>query len=179
MNLCNVFLRTGFLEEARANLEEGLGILRRVHGERHPSVALAFNQIATVLKQQGEYHEALEMYKKALKIQRRVLGKDHEHVALTLQNMGSAYFDPPCSNYGEAVRMWKEAVAVWNRVLGIDNQKSAFLHYFMAAAKDLSGDAEGALDSVSESVRIYALFGLDNEDSRLAANLLRYLNEKG
>jgi tetratricopeptide (TPR) repeat protein len=167
------------LVDARANFEEALRIKRSVHGERHPDVAIAFNNIATVLKQQGEYLEALKMHVKALKIERRVLGENHQAVALTLGDMGSVYVNAPCNNYGEALRMYREAPAVWNRVLGIDNQKSAFVHYLMAVAKDLSGDAEGALESVSESVRIYALLGLDNEDSRLAANLLKYLNEKG
>jgi tetratricopeptide (TPR) repeat protein len=73
--------------EARANYEEALGILRRLHGEKHPKVAYALKGIADILRRHDESDEALEVYKKVLNIQRRVYGKDHPQVAQTFRKI--------------------------------------------------------------------------------------------
>lgn len=172
-NLGNVCLDMDMLVDARDNFEEALRIKRRERGERHPHVASLFNIIGRVLFTQGEYDEALKMHKKALKIIRRVLGEDHEDLASTLRKIGLIY-NCRCG-YSKAIEMFDEALGVRTRALGPGtvDRLSASLDFALAWCKHSSGDAEGALESARESVRIYNLLGIDDEYSQESARLLR------
>jgi tetratricopeptide (TPR) repeat protein len=164
--------------EARSHYEEALGILRRVHGERHPSVADAFVNIANILGNvQGQHEEALKMYRKALKIKRRAMGKEHQEVAGILNNIGRTYCMQ--GKYDEALEMYQEALSTYTRALGIDNRLSAVVNYSMAATKQFSGDVVGAVESARESVRIYSKLGINDERSQDATELLGELEGSG
>jgi tetratricopeptide (TPR) repeat protein len=111
-NISGIFLEQERLVEARANYEEALGILRRLHGEMHPKVASTFEGIADILRRQGKCDEALEVCKKVLNIQRRVYGKDHIEVAGTFYKIGTILFD--LGKFDESAQVHEEAVRIQN-----------------------------------------------------------------
>jgi tetratricopeptide (TPR) repeat protein len=176
----DVFADQDKLVEAMTNHEEALGMLRRLHGERHPSVASALSSIGNVLLKRGEYEEALKLHKKALKIKRRVHGRDHRNVADIVSIIGDNLSLQ--KKYEEALQSYKEALDIYTRALGTDNVKNAEMHYKVAKTRHVSGHAgglvfgqtfvEGSLESARESARIYDKLGVSNQD---AANLLKQL----
>ena len=147
-----------------------------VHGEKHPSVATAFSNIASVLRKQGQLDEALEMHEKALKIKRRALGEDHVHVAKSLEGLGCVYDDQ--GKFAEAMEMYGKALATYDRALGVDNMDSADVYHNIAITKKRSGDVAGALESAREPVRIYTKLGINSQTSQDAANLVKELEAR-
>jgi len=168
-----VFSNQGRLAEAREHTEEALGILRRLHGEKHPTVAKALESIGTILNKQGEYDEALKLYRKALKIKRHVYGEDHREVAMTLSCIGVAFYGQ--SKHDEAVEVYEEALGVYTRALEVDNEKIADVHWSVAVAKRETGDVAGALESAREVVRIHDKLGMTNSVSQLAGDMVMRL----
>ncbi|GBG32105.1 Kinesin light chain [Hondaea fermentalgiana] len=64
-----------------------LSIRKERLGDRHPDVATALNNIATVYRAQGRYEEALAYYEEALSIRKDALGDRHPDVANSRNNM--------------------------------------------------------------------------------------------
>ena len=62
---------------------------QKTFGGDHTIVATDLNNIAWVLKAQGNLDEALRMHRQALDIKRGVFGEDHLSMALSLSNIGS------------------------------------------------------------------------------------------
>ena len=171
------------LVEARASLEEALEILRRLHSDKHPNVAVVLQDIGKILARQGEYDEALKLFRRALKVYRRTLGDAHKEVGKPLMNIGTTHHFQ--GKYDEAVRMFEEALDVYTRALGIDNERNAHVHDSISRARYESGDLSGALESARECVRIYDKLGTVSRfgkplagfaaDKKAAADWLRKL----
>ena len=62
-----------------------------VFGERHPGVALCYNNIGQAYASQGDYESAMYNYEKALDIGLSVFGERHPDVARDYNNIGLAY----------------------------------------------------------------------------------------
>jgi len=53
-------------EEAEKMAREGLGLLRQLHGPRHPAVATGLEALGKVLEDRGEYTAAIGVMKEAV-----------------------------------------------------------------------------------------------------------------
>jgi tetratricopeptide (TPR) repeat protein len=84
---------TGDYRRAETSFREALEIQRALHGETHPSVAIAMNNLAFTLHDQGELEQAEKMYRDVLAMQRKLLGNDHPDVALALNNLATVQRD--------------------------------------------------------------------------------------
>jgi tetratricopeptide (TPR) repeat protein len=62
---------------ARPLFERALAIWERVLGPDHPQTAQGLNNLALLLKDQGEVDAARALFERALAIRERVLGPDH------------------------------------------------------------------------------------------------------
>jgi tetratricopeptide (TPR) repeat protein len=172
MNLAAVFCCLGLLDKGMAHYEEALGILRSVHGEKHPVVATVFKNIGDLLEKQGKQEEALKMYKKVLKISRKALGEAHADVLDALIAIGNNHLRQGRSE--EALEAMEEALAALaarNRVMGVEDPYAAEVYKTMAGAKLLGGDMEGAFDCIDKAVGIYAKHGITNESSKQCEQL--------
>ena len=58
-------------------MEEVLAIDKKVYGDEHPEIATDLNNLAWLLKKQGNAEEAASLGKQALVIFEKVLGPDH------------------------------------------------------------------------------------------------------
>jgi tetratricopeptide (TPR) repeat protein len=142
----------GRLAEARACAEEALGIVRRLHGEKHPGVASLLSNIGCIAEKQGEYDEALKLHRKVLKIERKIYGDDYEGIAVTLRNMGNALLAKRDNE--QAVEVYEESLEVFGRACGVGSKKHAMAHGVLAQALEISGDKAGALEKAKECVRM-------------------------
>lgn len=79
-------------------------------------MAHTLNNVATVLKSQGKYEEALPLHGRALSIGKKALGPEHPHVATTLNNM--ALLLKSQGKYEEALPLYQRAVRIMEKALG-------------------------------------------------------------
>ena len=102
---------------------------------------------------------------------------NHLDVGGSLLHTGSVYLKQ--GKHDEALAMYEEALEVFTRALGFDNEPCARAYYYMVMTKHMSGDIAGAVEDAREAVRIYAKHGIDNEESRWVASVLRQCGGKG
>ena len=77
-------------EGARPLYERALVILRREHGEVHPSVARTLNNLAILRLEVGDLPQARALHERALASRRKLLAPDHPEIAESLNNLGEA-----------------------------------------------------------------------------------------
>ena len=95
----------------------------QVLGREHPDTATTMNNLAMVLRDQGELAAARPLIERALAIGEKVLGTDHPSTAITLNQLGLVL-----RRQGElaASRSVSErALAICERVLGPDHPLTA------------------------------------------------------
>ena len=177
LNVGTAYGSAGKEVEARAHYEEALGIIRRLHGDKHPHVANVLENIAKSLAKgsvfgveasdvESHLDEANRIFEKVLKIRIRVYGEDSEPVADTLISMGTFLMER--GKISDAVQRMEQAIEILTRVRGKDHQKIALAHYFLAKLKPTEGDWDAALVHCHESVRMCKELG---QNSALAALL--------
>ncbi len=83
-----------------------LSIRKNVLGPEHVGVATSLNNLAVVLKDQGEYAKAEPLYQRA----------EDANVATCLNNLAVLYADE--SQYTKAEPLYERALAIWEKALG-------------------------------------------------------------
>jgi tetratricopeptide (TPR) repeat protein len=84
----SVHLKAAAYEPALACYRRSLAIYEATLGPHHPSVATSSNNIATALRNQGQYTASLAPYQRALQIHEAALGPDHPAVGFVLHGLG-------------------------------------------------------------------------------------------
>jgi tetratricopeptide (TPR) repeat protein len=74
---------------ARPLYERALAIRKEVLGERHPHHAASLNNLALLLRLQGDYAAARPLFEQALAICKEVLGERHPDYATSLNNLSA------------------------------------------------------------------------------------------
>jgi len=91
-NLGCLYEVCGEYEEALELFEKALDIRAEELGNKHPSVAWSFNNIATAMQEiWDDYPKILEMYESALAIEEEVLEPNHPDTSSTCNNIASLY----------------------------------------------------------------------------------------
>jgi tetratricopeptide (TPR) repeat protein len=75
--------------QARVLLERALAICEKALGPEHPSTAGCLNNLALLLKAQGNLAEAVPLYERALAIDEKALGPEHPDTATDLNNLAN------------------------------------------------------------------------------------------
>ena len=70
-----------FILFRREHLEQALQIYRKVHGNKHPSVAEVLRDTGRTWDFDGDNGKAISYYKKALGIQQEIYGHKHHEVS--------------------------------------------------------------------------------------------------
>ncbi len=91
--------------------EKSLAIKIRALGPEHPDVGLSYNNMGSVLEQQGQHEEAMEMYEKSLAINIRALGPEHPNVGISYNNMGTVLKKQ--GQYEQAMEMYEKALSLF------------------------------------------------------------------
>jgi serine/threonine-protein kinase len=85
-NLANVLGEAGKMAESAAFAESAVQIRQRIHGEDHPSLALAYDNLAVALFKAGDMESAAKWNLAALDVYAATTGKDNTDYAWTLTN---------------------------------------------------------------------------------------------
>jgi tetratricopeptide (TPR) repeat protein len=171
--LGETYAEMGRHDEALINHKKALEIFRRNHGENHEMVACQFHNIGKLLVG-TDVQESMKIYNKAIKINIRLLGENHVGVGKIYVGVGNVY--GRADQHDKAFEMFEKAHLVYTRALGADHIKNAETLCSMASAKLNCGDFPGAIGYVSECLRIYDKFGInDGPEYENASGLLQGL----
>jgi tetratricopeptide (TPR) repeat protein len=94
---------------------EALAMRRRV-GQEPPAIARGLSNLASALKQQGDWDEAAELYAAALAIREEVFGPDAAEITSSLYALGALDFER--GNLERAPELLRRALAIRVAVLG-------------------------------------------------------------
>jgi tetratricopeptide (TPR) repeat protein len=83
----------GRLPEARALQERSLALRLRIHGDTHPSLAHALDELAELARLAGDHASALAHLDRALRVREGSLGLEHPLVADTLTLQARVHLD--------------------------------------------------------------------------------------
>lgn len=130
------FFHRGEVEDARAQLEEGIEIHRRLGSER--GVANALNSLGWIARHEGRIDEALAHYSESLEIRRRL--SESNAVAMALVSL--AYLEVDRGRYDEASRLSEESLALLESIgargggLAIVNSALGLVRYFQGRPEE-------------------------------------------
>ena len=147
--------RLGDNERARPLLERALSIweAQSEDGVGSPLVAVAADNLAMVLYDQGEDARCLELIEWALELRERQLGPQHPDVAQSLNNLALHLHGQ--GELEEAERHHRRALAVRERVLGtVHPDVAQSLNNLGVVLREL-GDLETARDLYRRSIEIW------------------------
>jgi ankyrin repeat protein/Tfp pilus assembly protein PilF len=126
-DLGNMESRLGNGTAALERVKKALELIQKAYGEEHIDVATIYNNIGTVLADQGKYDEALILYNKTCDIQLKVLGKMHPHVAGDYNNIGASL--KAQGKYDESLTSHKKALDILLNVLGEEHPHVAISYH--------------------------------------------------
>ncbi|EDQ91347.1 uncharacterized protein MONBRDRAFT_36252, partial [Monosiga brevicollis MX1] len=113
-------------------------------------------QIGKVLREFGEYEQALEYYGKALKIRLATLGEAHPDTATTYNNMALCLQQPGPNQgqYEQALEYYGKALKIQLATLGEAHPDTATTYDNMASVYDSQGQYEQALEYYGKALKI-------------------------
>jgi tetratricopeptide (TPR) repeat protein len=109
--------------QAASFLREALAIRERVLGPEHPDTAQSLNNLAMVLRDQGDLAAARPLYERALTIRERVLGPQDRATAQSLYNLAGLL--QAQGNFAGARPLFERALAIRERVFGTEHHETA------------------------------------------------------
>ncbi|MDR0459292.1 MAG: tetratricopeptide repeat protein [Coriobacteriales bacterium] len=133
--------------------QKALAIKEEVLGDRHPSTAMTYSNIAAVYHAQGDYPKALEWNQKALAIKEEVLGDRHPDTATTYNNIAVVYHDQ--GDYPKAQEWYMRALVINEEVLGDRHPDTAKTYNNIATVYFTQGDYPKALEWYQKALAIY------------------------
>lgn len=164
--------------EFTANYERALNYDRSAlrqailqHGESHPIVATAYNNLGSDYIQLGEYDKARAYYNKALQIRTNMFGENHPDVAMSYHNIGTQYYDE--GDFDTALEYCNKALRIWASAFGDDHIHVANAYNSIGSIYDSKGDSELALVYYNKALSILTKqLGEDHPDiARLDNNI--------
>jgi tetratricopeptide (TPR) repeat protein len=138
----NYFRDQAAHEEARPLLERALAIREKVLGSEHPDTAASLNDLAWLLKDEGDLVGARPLYERALAINEKVFGPDHPDTATSLNNFASLLQDQ--RDLVGARPLCERALAIREKVLGPEHPATAISLSSLARLLSHQGDLAGA-----------------------------------
>lgn len=109
--------------EAEGHLRESLRLRRSFFGLDHYNTATSLENLASLLRAQGEFEQAESMYRASLAIHDRTVGREHPERAQVLNNLGLVYFE-----LGDLIRAEQALVESYDarlRSLGAEHRATA------------------------------------------------------
>ena len=112
-----------------------------------------YNNLGNVLKDMGEYNEAIEYHKKSLAIQEKLYGKKSPGVAYSLTNLGTIAHDQ--NDYDSSLKYHRQALEIKLITLGKNNQSTAISYSNLGAVLCDKGDFAESIRHHKIAVDIY------------------------
>jgi tetratricopeptide (TPR) repeat protein len=154
------FSRLGRIYEAQSQFSEAekwykqsVKVARQQLGERHPSVATSYNNLALLYSSMGSKEEALSLYQQALEIRLEQLGKRHPDVAQSYNNIAFVY--QSMGRYEDALPLHTQALEIRLEQLGERHPDVAQSYNNIAFVYQSMGRYEDALPLHTQALEIF------------------------
>ncbi|GMH78148.1 hypothetical protein TL16_g07689 [Triparma laevis f. inornata] len=103
-------------EELIEKLRDLAKRMERALGEENVVTLKTLNTLGNMLKNNGQYEEAIKVWERCLAGQMKVLGEDHMETSMTLGNLGNVY--NKLRNYEKALEYYERALKGNEKLLG-------------------------------------------------------------
>ncbi len=148
-------------DHARRLHQRGLELRESVLGPDHPATAESLNNLAILLKHQGDYAEARRLYERAVATYERRFGPNHPDTATALGNL--ALLLQTEGAFGEARPLFERALAISEKASGRDSLQTATALGNLARLLQVSGEDARALQLNERTLAIFkAKLGADH-----------------
>jgi tetratricopeptide (TPR) repeat protein len=108
---------------ARTFFETALAIREKVCGPKHHLTATSLNNLARLLRDQGNLSGAVPLCERALEIREKMLGPEHPHTAASLNNLASLL--QALGNLLEVRPLFERALEIREKVFGPEHPHTA------------------------------------------------------
>ncbi|MGA0040359.1 MAG: tetratricopeptide repeat protein [Pirellulales bacterium] len=106
-------------DQAEQLFREALAISEKSYGPDHRETATCLDNLATCLRKQGRYVDAVTSCSRSLAIREAILGRKHAHTATSYCNLGYLY--RTLGRYDEAQTLLAQSLAIREQSLGKDH----------------------------------------------------------
>jgi tetratricopeptide (TPR) repeat protein len=163
-----------FYSEARLLFERALAICEKALGPMHPYTAMSLNNLALLLKDQGDLIGARPLYERALSIHEKAFGPACPDVAGDLHNLASLLHAQ--GDLEDARPLVERALAIREKTLGPEHPDTAMSINNLARLVPAQGDLAGArpLFERALAIREKAL-GFEHPHTATSLNNLAHL----
>ena len=127
---------------ARPLYERALAISEKALGPEHPYTATSLNNLAVLLRDQGDLAGARPLFERALAIHEKALGPEHPDTAASLNNLAGLLRDQ--GDLAGARPLFERALAISEKALGPEHPDTATSLNNLAHLLRDQGDLAGA-----------------------------------
>jgi tetratricopeptide (TPR) repeat protein len=145
------FLGRGAYSQAVRSLRDALAIREKVLGHEHPYTAGSLNDLAVLLRHQGDLTGARLLHERALAIRERVLGPEHPDTAESLNELAVVIQEHDLKG---ARRLHERALAIRDKVLGPEHPQTAASLIKLWSVLWEEGDLAGARPLLERALAI-------------------------
>lgn len=122
-NLAGLERQAGDFPAAEKNYLRAIDLATSLHGEVHPDVATACNNLGVAYTGEGEWNKAENMHIRALGVREQIYGAMHHDVAQSLGNLAAAYHSS--GNFVKAKSYYTAALKTYAAFQKMDAPESA------------------------------------------------------
>ena len=160
--------------QAAELLRDALAIREKALGPEHPDTARSLNDLADLLRDQGDFAGARPLHERALAIREKALGPEHPATATSLNNL--AILLKAQGDFRGARPLYERALAIREKALGPEHAATATSLNNLANLLRDQGDLAGArpLHERALAIREKAL-GAEHSDTATSLNNLAVL----
>lgn len=164
-NCINVYNSIAFVYQELGNYDKAEVIYRKVlniiakgldnysYNINSFDIGTTYNNLATILRQQHKYTEAIQLYNKALVVFNKTFNNAHPSVATTLNNLAIVYCD--LKEYAHALECYYQALSIREKILGLNHPDTAKTYIGIAEIYDIQNDYEKSILLYEKALNIY------------------------
>lgn len=138
--------------QARTLYESGLAIREKVLGLEHPDTATSLDNLAGLLRDQGDLAGARTLLTRAREIREKVLGPEHPHTATSVNNLAGLL--QAQGDLAGARTLFERALAIGRKVFGPEHPNTATTLSNLAGLLQAQGDFAGARTLFEQALAI-------------------------
>jgi eukaryotic-like serine/threonine-protein kinase len=182
LNNLGMFLYQMFLNkkndgaEAEQLLRQALAMNKRMLGNDHPEVSTNINNLALLLRDKGEYDQAIALFHEGAEIDRKTLGPEHPDVANRMSNLAKTLVLK--GELKPAEELYREAIEILLHTFPGKSWRVATVRLLLGEClKDEKNYRESELLMLEAFPIIKESFGIDHPRTQAAAKYLADLYE--
>ena len=156
-------------------IRDALAIREKALGPEHPDTATSLNNLAVLLRAQGDLSGARSLHERALEIRKKVLGPQHPATATSLNNLAFLLYN--LGDFVAARPLSERALAINEKALGPEHPNTAISLNGLANVLRDQGELAEARPLYERALGIYEkAYGPEHPSTNVVrANLSRLL----